>query len=160
MEAGIRQRSLAGRNFETQHLARKSSLAQRFPRRRPWRHSRRQWGGRGKAGSRFFWGGVHLPDHIFLVVILPVHFVGQPELSDPAHHWLMVNGHKKVSGAFCDVFYNQARPCDRHQSNPLKGPMTCFCGNRIETANVVIVAVLSLFKMCLFLERLEIVFVF
>ena len=90
-------------------------------------------------------------------VILPVHFVGQPELSDPAHHWLMVNGHKKVSGAFCDVFYNQARPCDRHQSNPLNGPMTRFCGNRIETVTV---EVLSLFKVCLFLEGLEIVFVF
>ena len=81
-----------------------------------------------KAGSPFFWGGVHLPDHIFVVVILPLHFVGQADLSDPAHHWLMVSRHKKVSGAFCGVFYNQARPCDSHQSNPLNGPMTCFCG--------------------------------
>ena len=55
----------------------------------------------------------------FLVVILPVHFVGQAELSDPAHHWLVVSGHKKVSGAFCDVFYNQARPCDSHQTATL-----------------------------------------
>ena len=84
-----------------------------------------------KAGSPFFWGGVHLPDHIFVVVILPLHFVGQADLSDPAHHWLMVSRHKKVSGAFCGVFYNQARPCDSHQSNPLNGPMTCFCGTTL-----------------------------
>ena len=42
----------AGRNFETQHLARKSSLAQRFPR-RPWRHSRRQWGAVKRRGPTF-----------------------------------------------------------------------------------------------------------
>ena len=35
--------------------------------------------------------------------------------------------------------------------------MTRFCGNRIETVTV---EVLSLFKVCLFLEGLEIVFVF
>ena len=48
-----------------------------------------------------------------------MHFVGQGELSDPTHHWVLVTTHKKVGGAFCGVPHNQVGLCDRHQSNPL-----------------------------------------
>ena len=87
--------------------------------------------GSEKAGSRFFWGGVQLPDHIFRRCHSPCALCRAARLirSCPS----LVDGEQaqKSQWAFCGVFYNQARPCDSHQSNPLNGPMTCFCGTTL-----------------------------
>ena len=56
---------------------------------------------------------------VALLVTLYMHFVGQGELSDPTHHWVLVTTHKKVGGAFCGVPHNQVGLWDGHQSNPL-----------------------------------------